>query len=95
MDFTLKKYKQLLEILIAKGYSFVRFDEFVKSETSEVKSERYEASGEQRPFGSTHDCRTLSAKPHALCILRHDVDREPGNSLATAKIESELGIKGI
>jgi len=93
MDFTLKKYKQLLEILIAKRYTFVRFDEFVKSETSDVKSERQEASGEQRPFGSTQDERTLSDQPYALCILRHDVDREPGNSLATAKIESELGIK--
>jgi len=29
MDFTLKKYKQLLEILIAKGYQFARFDEFL------------------------------------------------------------------
>ncbi|MFZ1519719.1 MAG: hypothetical protein WAU11_13125 [Ignavibacteriaceae bacterium] len=29
-----------------------------------------------------------------IVILRHDVDLLPGNSLATAKIENELGIKG-
>ncbi len=30
----------------------------------------------------------------SLCILRHDVDKLPENSLDTAKIEKELGIKG-
>lgn len=29
-----------------------------------------------------------------ICILRHDVDREPLNSLFTAKLENELEIKG-
>lgn len=29
-----------------------------------------------------------------IVILRHDVDKMPGNSLSTAKIEHELGIKG-
>ncbi|TFH39630.1 MAG: hypothetical protein E4G95_00580 [Bacteroidia bacterium] len=28
-------------------------------------------------------------------VLRHDVDRSPGNSLATALIEKELGFRGI
>ena len=29
-----------------------------------------------------------------VVILRHDVDKRPGNSLVTAQIENELGIKG-
>lgn len=31
--------------------------------------------------------------PEKFAVIRHDVDRMPGNSLATARIESELGIK--
>jgi hypothetical protein len=31
--------------------------------------------------------------PEKFTIIRHDVDRMPGNSLETARIESELGIK--
>ncbi len=31
--------------------------------------------------------------PKRFAIIRHDVDRMPGNSLKTARIESELGIK--
>lgn len=33
----------------------------------------------------------ISAK---LIVLRHDVDKLPGNSLVTAKLENEIGIKG-
>lgn len=37
----------------------------------------------------------LSSKslPEKFAMIRHDVDRMPANSLATARIESELGIK--
>lgn len=31
--------------------------------------------------------------PKKFALIRHDVDRMPGNSLKTARIESELGIK--
>lgn len=36
----------------------------------------------------------IPTSPQQICILRHDVDRLPQNSLATAKIENELDIKG-
>jgi hypothetical protein len=62
-DFTLTTYKKLLEELLASGYSFQTFQDFI-----------------QRPEKKT-------------VILRHDVDRKPGNSLVIAKIEKEAGIK--
>jgi hypothetical protein len=37
----------------------------------------------------------LSAPKSRSIILRHDVDKRPANSLALAKIESELGLKGV
>lgn len=63
MDFTLKKYRFLLETLISNGYCFQTFKDFL-----------------EKP----HEGKTI--------ILRHDVDLKPENSLATAKIENELGI---
>ena len=66
----------------------------VKSETEDERRETEEASGTQGPFDSAQGDKTLSAMPYALCVLRHDVDRLPGNSLATARMENELGIKG-
>lgn len=50
MDFTLVKYKQLLQALQESGVSFT---------------------------------------------LRHDVDRKPANSLATARIEASMGLKAV
>ncbi|MDD4848018.1 MAG: hypothetical protein PHR53_04545 [Bacteroidales bacterium] len=35
------------------------------------------------------------ALPEWFVILRHDVDLKPNNSLATARIEAELGIKAV
>ena len=37
----------------------------------------------------------LTAPKSRSIILRHDVDKLPKNSLALAKIESELGLKGV
>jgi hypothetical protein len=37
----------------------------------------------------------LSAPLSRCIILRHDVDRQPANSLTLAKIESKLGLKGV
>ena len=32
-------------------------------------------------------------KPESFCLIRHDVDRKPGNALQMAKIENEMSIK--
>ena len=63
MDFTLRKYKELLLFLQQQGYQFITFEQYCKN----------------KPTGQ-------------WVILRHDVDRKPQNSLATAQIEHSLGI---
>ena len=32
-------------------------------------------------------------KPESFCLIRHDVDRKPGNALRMAKLENGMGIK--
>lgn len=32
-------------------------------------------------------------KPESFCLIRHDVDRKPGNALRMARLENEMGIK--
>ena len=64
MDFTLKTYTRLLNILKSKGYLFQAFEGIIE-ENQAVKT----------------------------IVLRHDVDRLPGNALIIAKIENEFGIK--
>lgn len=63
MDFTLRKYKELLLFLQQQGYQFITFEQYCNN----------------KPTGQ-------------WVILRHDVDRKPQNSLATAQIEHSLGI---
>lgn len=65
MDFTVKKYERLLSAMVAGGYEFQTFEEFLK------------------------DPKTRSI------VLRHDVDLLPYNSLHFARIQSNLGIKGV
>jgi hypothetical protein len=36
----------------------------------------------------------LKTKPQKAVILRHDVDKKPGNSLETARIENKLNVRG-
>ena len=67
MDFTLRKYKELLQKLIENHYRFVTFEYYCAHKT-ELGTERF-------------------------VILRHDVDLRAENSLATAKIEHQLGVK--
>ncbi len=65
MDFTYKKYKDLLDAMVKSEYEFQTYSEFLKN-------------------------------PHEKCIiLRHDVDAKPYHSLVFAKIQAELGIKGV
>ncbi|MDB2495385.1 hypothetical protein N9X07_04285, partial [Flavobacteriaceae bacterium] len=65
MDFTIKKYTELLTVLIEKGFSFQTFAEYLKNPKNKV------------------------------IILRHDVDLLPQNSLEFAKIQTEMGVKGV
>ena len=74
IDFTLRKYRELLVALQKKGYKFITFEQYCEQ-------------------------KQLALSPHHLVasspkwiILRHDVDLKAANSLATAKIEHELGI---
>lgn len=62
-DFTLSVYKDLLQTLVAAGYSFQSFEEY------------------------------FLAPKEKVVILRHDVDLKAINSLHTAEIENEFGIK--
>lgn len=102
-DFTLNIYKTLLKKLISSSFNFVRFDEWAES-TAQGKERKVLSEGKislsdrndkrlEAPLMGGQDANTLSAMDLPLCILRHDVDRLPGNSRATAKIEAALGIK--
>lgn len=64
MDFTIKKYNNLLNALIEQGYTFQTYaDHLSKPESRSI-------------------------------VLRHDVDALPENSLAFAKIQAQLGVRG-
>lgn len=65
MDFTVVKYKELLQALIKENYTFQTFNDYLTDPNSKV------------------------------VMLRHDVDDLPDNSLRFAKIQNELGIKGV
>lgn len=96
-DFTLEIYRQLLETLIKRNYTFITFEEYrlgqlSMDEKSNTESQIKNLLGDV--IGMT-DHSSLIASHSLLCLLRHDVDLLPENSLATAKIEDELGIKGI
>ena len=62
-DFTVNKYYDLLDELIAAGYEFQTFREYLQDPLERV------------------------------VILRHDVDKMPGNSLCFAEIEHDKGLK--
>lgn len=68
MDFTRKKYSELLLALKGAGYSFLTFQEFMVMQKTAGEQDR-------------------------VIVLRHDVDLNPGNSLAIAKLEHGLGIR--
>jgi len=66
MDFTIKIYTKLLNVLNKQGYSFITFQDYILNKNL----------------------------PHKFIILRHDVDLKPYKSLAFAKIQNKMGIKG-
>ncbi|MDI3479741.1 MAG: hypothetical protein PWQ14_887 [Rikenellaceae bacterium] len=78
IDFTLLTFKNLLESLQVHNYQFFTVEEYF---TGSI------ASSTNRPLAGF-------PSPHPFIILRHDVDRKPKNSLATAIIENKLGIQG-
>jgi len=85
MDFTVKRYSQLLHSLLAQGFSFLSVSAYIRlipnfqSEIANLQSEIPKAP---------------SSLPHAFVILRHDVDARPQNSLRLARLEHTLGIQG-
>lgn len=62
MDFTVKKYQQLLQTINVSGYAIQNMASFMANPASRV------------------------------IVLRHDVDKRPGNALKTARLEHDLGI---
>ena len=66
MDFTRKKYAELLVQLKRAGYGFITYSEY------------------------------CSCVPQGrFVVMRHDVDLRPDYSLATARIEHELGVRAV
>jgi len=64
-DFTTQTYSQLLDALIAAGYEFQTFKDY------------------------------LVVPKGKVVILRHDVDKKPGNSLHFVHIEHEKGLRPL
>lgn len=85
MDFTLKSYTSLLKKLKGIDYSFLTLKDYLDNSKVKIQNEKLNLSTNKLP-PTTYDQR--------ICLLRHDVDRMPDNSLATAKIENALGIQG-
>ncbi|GAP42368.1 hypothetical protein TBC1_11497 [Lentimicrobium saccharophilum] len=83
MDFTLRIYKEMLTALQTQGFSFQTFADY--------SEDKVKAKVEVKVKG---DAAQPQPEPQPLILLRHDVDLLPGNSLATAKLEHALGIKG-
>ena len=78
-DFTLLTFKNLLESLQVHNYQFFTVEEYFTVS---------KASSPNRPLAG------FPSPPRPVIILRHDVDRKPQNSLATAIVENKLGIQG-
>jgi len=92
MDFTLKKYSELLGALKAAGYRFQPFCEFVHSLVGSAGSEGSAGSAGYRFEPFCEFAQDAEGSSRTLC-LRHDVDLRPGNSLAVARLEAGLGIR--
>ena len=86
-DFTLHKYRSLLESLLQQGYQFLTFEQYLQAKND------LPAEGDLQAKRSSNEVifkqSDLSTK---YILLRHDVDLKAANSLATAQIEHELGI---
>jgi hypothetical protein len=87
-DFTLHKYRSMLESLLQQGYQFITFEQYLQAKND------LPAEGDLQAKRSSNEviCKQ-SDLPTKYILLRHDVDLKAANSLATAQIEHELGIQ--
>lgn len=91
-DFTLTAYKELLIALQEAGYETV-----LPSECASL-SEGMSGDVAPLPLGGAGGRPPLpkgEGQGRGLLLLRHDVDLLPQNSLRTAQIEHELGLKAV
>ena len=87
-DFTLRRYRQLLESLFQQGYHFLTFEQYLQAKND------LPAEGDLQAKRSSNEVIfKQSDLPTKYILLRHDVDLKAANSLATARIEHELGIQ--
>ena len=87
MDFTLRIYRRLLSCLLHRGYQFVTFEQYCVYKGETVNN------GENRLESDRLTPLPVNPITDKFIILRHDVDLKAANSLATARIEHELGIR--
>ena len=103
MDFSLRIYQQLLETLQAQGYQFLTFeqycmlglrpqDESLNRVIAESPSDKQQETSATREASIDSPIHQITESPTRFIILRHDVDLKAENSVATAKIEANLGI---
>jgi len=91
-DFTLKIYYLLLEALKRKDYNFLSFGEYMTQQIEPTMRNFKSITSNNIKLGA--ELNNLGTLNNSLCILRHDVDRLPENSLATAHIEHSMDVKG-
>ena len=94
IDFTLHIYRFLLESLLQQGYQFLTFEQYLQAK-NELPAEgdlQAKRSSNEVIFKQS-DLPAEGDLPSKYILLRHDVDLKAANSLATARIEHELGVK--
>lgn len=88
VDFTLHRYRSLLECLLQQDYQFITFEQYCEQKSS---PHHLLTSSPHSPIASSP--HSLIASSPKYILLRHDVDLKAANSLATAQIEHELGLQ--
>ena len=101
MDFTVKKYKELLLTLQNSGYKCVSFRDYILSEKLILKqsltingSQDYDAGAVRKSERKAGGGAASPGTQRKRLILRHDVDRMPANSLRLARLERDIGVTG-
>jgi hypothetical protein len=104
-DFTLKTYRLLLEALKKKNYTFVTFGDYLKSETSDDKSQKSEVksrrsdSGDRilrqaptmdKPHMGRQDDKTPSPRSEAKIPTCRDIPISPYTPIPLSPIPSPL-----